>query len=78
MELAVPDVDGEHAGDAALEQAVREPARGGAQVDRVAAVQLDLEQRERVRELLAAARDEARRPLDLQVSPSGTCWPGLS
>ena len=33
----------------------------------VAAVRLDLEQRERVRELLAAARDEARRPLDDEV-----------
>ena len=64
MQLAVADVDREHARDAVLEQVVGEPARRGADVDRVAAVELDVELRQRVRELLAAAGDEPRPLLD--------------
>ena len=78
MQLPVADVERDHAGGAVLEQAVGEPARGGADVDRVPAVELDREQLERVGELLAAARDEARRPLDLELGSLVELVPGLS
>ena len=66
MQLAVPDVERDHARGPALEQAVGEAARGGADVQAVPARRVDPERVERVRQLLAAARDEARRALDLQ------------
>ena len=67
MQLPVADVDRDHAGNAVLEQTVGEAAGGRADVDRVATVELDLEPLERVGELLAAAGDEARRPVDRKL-----------
>src|SRR5918996_5182549 len=61
MKLAVADVEGADAVGARLEQAVREPAGGGADVEAVFAGDVDLELGERAGELLASARDEARR-----------------
>src|SRR5919204_1653888 len=66
MQLAVADIESDHASGAPLEQDVGEPARGGADVEAVAAARIDLERVERVRELLPAARDEPRRRLDLE------------
>ena len=71
MELAVADVDREHARDPVLEQVVGEAARRRAHVDRVAPVELDVELLERVRELLAAAGDEARPLLDRELGVVG-------
>ena len=55
VQLPVADVHRDHAGNAVLEQAVREAAGGRTDVDRIATVELDLELLERVGELLAAA-----------------------
>ena len=71
MELAVADVDRDDARRTGLEQAVREPARRGADVGAVAARDVDGERVERVLQLLAAARDEARRPLDVELGVLG-------
>ena len=74
VQLAVADVDRDHARDAVLEQAVGEPAGRCADVDRIASVELDLEPLERVRELLAAAGDEraaAGRPRARRPPPPG-------
>ena len=78
MQLAVADVDRDHTGDAVLKKVIGEPAGGGADVDRFAAVELDVELLERVCELLATARDEARRSSTASSLSSGTWWPGLS
>ena len=59
-----PDVERDHARRAALEQDVREAAGRGADVERVPPGRVDPELVEGVRELVAAARDEPRRPLD--------------
>ena len=67
VELAVADVDRDDARGAALEQAVREAARRRADVEAVRAGHVEAEGVERVRELLAAAGDERRRPLDLEL-----------
>ena len=64
VELAVADVERDHARGAALEQDVGEAAGRGADVERVTPGRVDAELVERVRELVAAARDEPRRPLD--------------
>ena len=64
MELAAPDVEGDHARRAALEQDVREAAGRGTDVERVPPGRVDVELVEGVRELVAAARDEPRRPFD--------------
>src|SRR5581483_8450832 len=69
VELAVADVERDHAASARLQQAVGEAPRGGAHVDAVPAPRVDAERLERVRELLASARDEARRPLDCDRLP---------
>ena len=71
MELPVADVQGDHARRAPLEQAVREPARRRAEVEAASPGRVDAERVERVRELLAASRDEPRRALDgeLRVLP---------
>ena len=83
VELAVADVERDHARRAALEQDVREAAGRGADVEAVAPGRVDPERVERVRELVAAARDVRRRPLDLEPAASSTCspafeWPGTS
>ena len=61
MQLPVADVERDHARGPALEQHVGEAAGRRADVERVAPGDLDAERLERVRELLAPARDEARR-----------------
>ena len=77
VQLAVADVDGDHARHAVLEQVVGEAAGGRADVDAVAPVELDLELLERVRELLAAPGDEARRPVDRELGVVGHLVAGL-
>ena len=77
MELAVADVERDHARGAALEQAVGEAAGRRADVEAVPARRVDAERVERVRELLAAARDEPRRALDLELAPLVDLLPGL-
>ena len=67
MQLPVADVERDHAGGAALEEHVGEAAGGGADVEAVAPRRVDPERVERVRELLAAARDEPRSPLDREL-----------
>ena len=62
MELPVGDVEGDHGLGAALEEAVREAARGGTQVEAAAAGRIDPEGVEGIGQLGAATRDE-RRPL---------------
>jgi len=57
VELAAADVDGVDDARTALEQAVREAARGGADVHTDAALHADAEVLERVDELFAAAAD---------------------
>ena len=52
---------------ASLEQAVGEAARRGADVEAVRVGRVDAECVERVRELLAASRNEWRRPLDREL-----------
>ncbi len=66
MQLSVPDVESDHPGGAVLEQAVGEPAGRRADVEAVLARRVESEQLEGMRELLTAARDEPRRPFDLQ------------
>jgi hypothetical protein len=67
MQLPVADVDRDHTPCAVLQERIREPARGGAEVEAVATVELDLHLRERIGELLAAARDVPRRRLDREL-----------
>jgi len=71
MELAVADVERDHARRAALEQAVGEAAGRRAQVEAVLAFGVDPERVERVRELLPAARDESRRGAHLELDVVG-------
>ena len=59
-ELSVADVERRHARGTRLEEHIGEPARRRADVEAVLAGHVDVERLERVRELLAAARDEAR------------------
>jgi len=65
VQLAVPHVERDHPPRAALEEAVGEPAGRGAEVEAVEAGGIDAERVEGVGELLAAARDEPGRALDL-------------
>ena len=67
MELAVADVDGDHAGGAALEQDVAEAAGGGAEVEAVEPGRFDAERVEPVLELLAAAGDVRGAALDREL-----------
>ena len=66
MELPVSDVDRDDARGTGLEEAVREASRRRADVGAVASRDVDVQRVERVLELLATARDEARRSLDFQ------------
>jgi hypothetical protein len=66
MELAVADVEGDHARGAGLKETIREAARRGPDVEAVLAAHIELEGGESVSELLPAARDEARPRLDLE------------
>ena len=67
VELAVGDVERDDVLRPALEQAVGEAAGGGADVERAAAADVDLQGVERVRELDAAAGDVGRRAVDLEL-----------
>ena len=66
MKLAVADIEGDHARRPVLQQAIREASGRGPDVETVLAPWVEREQLERVRELLAAARDESWGPLDLE------------
>ena len=79
VELAVGDVERDHPGGAALQQAVGEAAGRGADVEAVEPGDVDAERVERVVELEPAARDEARPLVDDQGRASGsTSWLGRS
>ena len=67
MKLAVADIERDHARGAALQQHVGEAAGRCADVERVAPPDVEPELVEGVRELFAAARDEPRRPLEVEV-----------
>ena len=60
VELAAADVERADPGGAGLEEAVREPAGRGADIEAVLARDVDRERGERMGELLASAGDEAR------------------
>ena len=66
MQLAVAHVHSCNSSRAALQQHVREPSGGGADVETVATGGIDTEDVERVRKLVSAARHVRRRGLDLQ------------
>ena len=66
MELAAADVERADPGGAGLEEAVREPAGRGADIEAVLARDVDRERGERMGELLASAGDEAGRLCDLE------------
>src|SRR3989475_4213309 len=68
MELPVADVERDHPECALLQEAVREASGRRADVEAVTPVRADRERRERVCELLAATRDERRRPFDRERS----------
>ena len=78
MQLAVADVDGDDTRGAALQQDVGEAAGRGADVETVEPRRIDAELVERMRELLAAARDVLRAALTVSSAVSSTCCPGLS
>ena len=67
MQLPVADVERDHARGAALEQHVGEAAGRGADVEAVEPARVDPERVERVRELLAAARNVRRRRVDREL-----------
>src|SRR6185295_6012812 len=67
VELAVAHVKGDHAGRAPPEQAVGEPAGGGAYVETGASVHLDPEVVEAALELQPPARDVSRLLVDEQL-----------
>ncbi len=67
VELAVGDVERDHVRGAALQQAVGEAARRGADVERLAPRDVDRQRVERVGELDAAARDELGRSVDAEL-----------
>ncbi len=78
VQLAVADVERDHARRAALEQDVGEAAGRGADVDAVEAGRVDAEPVEPVRELLAAARDVRTAVSCTVSSASSSTWcPGL-
>src|SRR5215210_752466 len=66
VQLAVPDVEGDHPRRPSLEQDVGEAAGRRADVECVNAGDVDPERVERVRQLVAGARDVRRRPLHLE------------
>ena len=79
MELAVGDVERDARARPRPQQAVREPARRGADVEAQASARRDVEAGERALELEAAARDVSRavrRPRP--ATSSETSMPGLA
>ncbi len=77
MELPVPDIDRSDVSCPCLEQTIGEPTGGGADVRAVAALDLDSERSERVRELLAPSRYERRRALHAELDALLELLPGL-
>ncbi len=77
VELAVRYVQRDDVVGAALQQAVREPARGRADVEAAAPVHGHPEGVERVRQLDAAARDERRLAVDVELDLGVHELPGL-
>ena len=67
VQLAVADVERDHARRPALQEHVREATRGRADVQGVPPANVEAEHVERVLELLAAARDEPGRPVERQL-----------
>ncbi len=67
MELAIADVDRDHARRAGLQEAVGEPSRRGAHVRRVTPLDVHVERVERIPELLAATGHEGRGLLDVEL-----------
>jgi hypothetical protein len=67
MQLAVPDVDSDHASRPGLKQAIGEAARGCADIRAIASVDPHAKRIERVLQLLSSPRDETRRSLDVQL-----------
>ena len=67
MQLPIADVERDDARSAALEQAVGESTGRRPDVQAVPAGRVDVELVERVRQLLAPARDEPRRPRDVEL-----------
>lgn len=58
VQLSVPNVEGDDAGGSPLEETVREPPGGRADIDRTSPRDRDSERLERCIELLACATDE--------------------
>ena len=67
MELPVADVDRDDSGGSRLQKAVREPASRRADIGAVAPGDIEREGLQRVLQLLASARDEARGALHLEL-----------
>ncbi len=77
MQLAVAHVDRDDARRPRLEQAVREPTGRRSDVRAVPIRDVDPKRVERVLQLLAPARYEARRSLDLELDVLGNLLAGL-
>ena len=77
VQLAVPDVQRDHACGATLQETVREAACRRAEIEAVLARRVDVELVERVRELLPAAGDELRRAPHLELDVLGDLLAGL-
>jgi hypothetical protein len=67
MQLPVADVERDHPACSRLQEAVREPACRRSHIEGVLPRRVDPESLDRVGKLLAAPRDEARRPIDLEL-----------
>ena len=77
VELTIGDVEGDHVGRAALQQAVGEAARRGPDVQAPAPGDVDARRLQRVGELDPPARDEARALVDGQLDVLGHELAGL-
>ena len=77
VQLAAADVERGDVRRSGLQQAIGETARGSADVQAVQPRGVDLERRERGRELVAAARHEQRAPLDVELGISRVGLPAF-
>ena len=68
MKLAVADVDRDDSGSSRLQETFRESTRRRAHISAVAPGDVEAERLQRVLQLLASARHEARRALHLELS----------
>jgi predicted nicotinamide N-methyase len=71
MQLSVPDIQGNHLGRTALEQAIGEPTGRGTDIEAPASSRPDAERIEGSGQLLACPRDELRRPLHHELDIVG-------